>query len=313
MTARERHVRGAVWMCVSATLFAFMVLFARLAGSRLPWPMVGAARCIVGAAVAVIVARLNHSSLRTRGSGGVWLRSILGTVSTALSFYVVANGEITIGDAATLFALSPIFAAALAPLVLRERASRIVRLALPLSLAGVVLLTHPRTLLGAALTLTGAKTLAIVAAIGAAIFHSASMLMLRRAGRKESAEAIVVHFSVTAAIVLALLALPSLRMPSAREAAWLFSSGVSAGFAQLALTRAYALEKAALVGGYRMLEVVVASLLGMLMLGERPDLWSLTGIALILGSSVLLARRAIRPPSPLLQDQAPADVSRPRA
>jgi drug/metabolite transporter (DMT)-like permease len=77
------------------------------------------------------------------------------------------------------------------------------------------------------------------------------------------------------------LALFDLRLPTLRDSGSMIAAGVCAGFGQLALTRAYTLERAARVSGMGYLGVVASALLGALVLGERPSLAALGGMALV--------------------------------
>jgi drug/metabolite transporter (DMT)-like permease len=70
-------------------------------------------------------------------------------------------------------------------------------------------------------------------------------------------------------------------------------TGVCAGFGQLAMTRAYALDQAARVGAVGYLAVVVSALLGALALGEVPDALATIGMLLVIaGGLVTSLRRA---------------------
>jgi drug/metabolite transporter (DMT)-like permease len=120
------------------------------------------------------------------------------------------------------------------------------------------------------------------------------MLALRRVGRGESAEAVAAHFSLTAAAVFALLALPHLLVPSAKDALYTILAGLAAGLAQLAMTRAYALARAARVAPLGYLAVVVSALYGALGLGEIPRATALLGMALVIAGGVLVVLPSIR-------------------
>jgi drug/metabolite transporter (DMT)-like permease len=76
-------------------------------------------------------------------------------------------------------------------------------------------------------------------------------------------------------------------------------SGLCAGLAQLAVTRAYAVEHAARVSGLNYLAVVVSALLGAAFLGERPGPQAIAGMALVVAGGLVVvlgatARAAFR-------------------
>jgi drug/metabolite transporter (DMT)-like permease len=114
------------------------------------------------------------------------------------------------------------------------------------------------------------------------------MMLLRRVGQSESAEAIALHFSLFAAATLTTIAAFSFSVPTTRDLAFMIGAGVCAGFGQLAMTRAYALAQAARVSGMSYLAVVASALLGALVLGEIPTLSALFGMALVIAGGLVI-------------------------
>jgi drug/metabolite transporter (DMT)-like permease len=86
-----------------------------------------------------------------------------------------------------------------------------------------------------------------------------------------------------------LLSLLDLRMPTLRDAGFIVAAGVCAGFAQLALTRAYTLEHAARVSGMGYLAVVASAVLGAFVLGEVPSLGAVAGMMLVVAGGLVVA------------------------
>jgi drug/metabolite transporter (DMT)-like permease len=276
-----------VWMSVSALLFAMMSFFARLSSAHAPWTLVAATRAFVGALVAVLVARMRGVPALPRQSGTVWLRTGFGTLSVLFSFYATTAPDLPLGDSATLLSLAPVFTALLAPYVLRERSGRRMAIALPLCVAGVLLVLRPPFLFGGAAAHPGMAVPAVSAILGA-LTSACAMMMLRRASSREHPEAIALHFSSAAALVCLLLSLPGLTMPSQRDAAMMLAAGVCGGVAQLTMTRAYALEQAARVAAFAYLGVVASVFLGAVGLDETPSPFAVAGSALVVGGGVVI-------------------------
>lgn len=272
-------------MAASATLFAFMNFFAKLASSSASWASVGAVRAFVGALVAVGVARARGVSLAATDRKAVFWRSVAGTGAMMTTFYALSSRTLGLGDTVTLLNLMPVFLSVLAPIFLRERTTKAVGLGIALALGGVVLVVRPSFLFGG--VSHGGGVYAAVAVLSA-LLSSIAMMLLRRVGQTESAEAIAVHFSLFAAIVLAIVAAFDFRVPTARDAAFMIAAGVCAGFAQIAMTRAYSLEQAARVSAMSYLAVVASALLGALVLGERPPLVAILGMVLVVAGGVVV-------------------------
>jgi drug/metabolite transporter (DMT)-like permease len=281
-------------MALGSILFSGMNFLARLATQSAPWASVAAVRALVGALVAFSVARIRGSSLKANDRRMLLGRSVLGTLSMLATFYALSSRTVSLGNTVTLLNLAPVFLAVLAPVFLRERTSLLVGIAIAVSLTGVVLVVRPSFVFGgdggSPLTaLPGPTANATVAvAIFGAFSTSIAMMFLRRVGKSETTESVAFHFSLFAACALGLIATLDLRMPTARDAVCMLGSGLCAGTAQLAMTRAYAMENAARVSGMSYLAVVVSAALGIGLLGERPGPTALVGSVLVIAGGVLL-------------------------
>ncbi|MCU0622078.1 MAG: DMT family transporter, partial [Gemmatimonadales bacterium] len=203
------------------------------------------------------------------------------TLSAVCTFYAITSPRINLGDAATLGATAPVFVALLAPTLLGERSGRAVPLAVAVAFAGVVLVLQP--------TFESALDVALVATLGA-VLYAIAMLSLRRLGPGESHEAVVLHFSLVAFATMAALAIPTWRTPGLRDAGWLLATGVFGGLAQLAMTRAYALDRAARISAGTFLGIVFTHLLAIPVFGEHPGWAQAAGTALVVAAGVGLAR-----------------------
>src|SRR5271166_4331797 len=115
---------AAAWMTAAQLAFAGMAVGARVGGGGVPWQEVCATRFFVGALTAYAVARFRGQSLRITRVREAWLRSGFGTLSAAGTFFVFAAPALPLGDAATLFATSPMFVALLSAPLLGERVPR---------------------------------------------------------------------------------------------------------------------------------------------------------------------------------------------
>lgn len=276
-------------MATGAVLFALMNFFARLASTSASWMTVGAVRALLGALVAVAVARVRGASLVANDRRAIFWRSVFGTGAMVTTFYALSSRTLSLGDTVTLLNLTPVFLAILAPFFLRERTSAAVAVALMLALGGVVLILHPSFAWTNGGHTAGPSTLVTAGvAVLAAFLASIAMMLLRRVGPSETPEAIAVHFSLFAAATLGALALFDLRMPTLRDAGLMVAAGVCAGFAQLAMTRAYALERAARVSAMGYLAVVASALLGAAVLGERPTFAAAGGMVLVVAGGLVV-------------------------
>jgi drug/metabolite transporter (DMT)-like permease len=283
-------VRPFLWMSVSAVLFAVMNAAVRVASETTPTPVIAMLRAFFGFLVAWGYARSQDVALPRRFSGFMWLRSIFGTVSMAATFYTLGRADLPLGDAATLFNLSPIGVALLSPLLLRESLSKAVGVSLLFSLLGVVLIVRPTFIFGAMHTY---PVSAVLLALLAAVLSSFAMVMLRRAGKQESVHTIAAHFSLVATVAFAALTLVTvppvqLTLIPAKSVLWMILAGVCAGIAQLTMTRAYTADKAARVSAFGYLNVVASAALGGLLSHTWPTPQSAFGMAAVIAGGLFL-------------------------
>ena len=157
--------------------------------------------------------------------------------------------------------------------------------------AGVVLIVRPTFLFGGTHALGEAALVPAGVAVVSAVFSAFAMMSLRRVSAGLSAEAIVVHFSLTGTVAMGLVALASRApLPSPTDALPMLGAGLCAGFAQLAMTRAYSMQHATRVSGVGYLAVPISALLGAALLHEWPAKLALLGMGLVVAGGVLIAR-----------------------
>lgn len=280
-------------MSLSACLFAGMNFFVHLSSAHVAWTLVGAVRATVGALVAIMVARWRSASFIPQNTLAMWMRSIFGTAAMACTFYALGSPVMPLGDAATLVNLTPVFLALLAPFVLHEHSGRRVFLALPLSVGGVVLILRPTVLFGGGAANPAMLFPATIALLGA-LLSACAMMMLRRVGKTETPEAIATHFSVVAAVAMLLASIPRLSVPSIADLLTMLAAGFCAGFAQLAMTRAYSLEIAARVSPFGYISVAASAALGAIALHEWPDRWAVLGMLLVVSGGLVVTVAGMR-------------------
>jgi drug/metabolite transporter (DMT)-like permease len=294
--ARDRPLRGLAFMLAASASFTAMNAATAMLGRRgVSWQVAAFARAFVGLSIALLVARARGASLGIADARVMWTRSLAGSASMLMTFYALTH--MPLADATALLNTTPLWIAMLAWIMLDERPGRGVALAIAIAVLGVWFVERPSF---ARRELTG------LVALGAGAASALAMVSLRRLGR-ETPEAVVVHFSAVASTVtlLAVLArgLDAKALTLPRDApSWIAVIGVGlfATGGQLAMTRAYSLDRAARVGAAGWAQVVFALLLDGLARGRWPDHAAAIGIALLLFAGLVLiesARRAERPKS----------------
>jgi drug/metabolite transporter (DMT)-like permease len=267
-------------MLGAAALFAAMNVTARFGALALPWPMVAASRFAMGLPLVYVAAKRRGVSLRVTELRLAWSRTVLGTISAALTFAVLGSPGMPLGDAVTIFSASPIGVALLSWPLLGEPVRRSAVVALVMASSGVVLVAQP--------TLR-AETLPALMALGAAASSALAMVFLRRVSGRDAPEAVVWHYGRFGAVVFGAASLFVFRVPTAVEAASLVATGVFGSVAQLLMTRAYARDKAVRVSVYGYAALVLTRAFGVIFFGERPPVTATLGSLLVIGSGLVLS------------------------
>jgi drug/metabolite transporter (DMT)-like permease len=277
-------------MGVAQVFFAGMNVCTRLGARDLTWSEIAAARFLLGAVIALAVAGYRGSSLRISDRPRTWRRSVFGTIAAVCTFYALASSRIALGDAATLGATAPIFVALLSRPLLGEQVGGRAALAVTLGFAGIMAVVRPSFAI--------AIPVAAIATAGA-VFYALAMIWLRKIGPGENHEAVVLHFSLVALATFLVLALPVWRWPDWRNGLLLVGAGVGGGGGQIAMTRAYALHRAAPVTALAGLGIVLTHLLAIPIFHERPTVWQIAGSLLVIAASVILAtgQEPVHPPA----------------
>ncbi len=210
----------------------------------------------------------------------LWLRGLFGTLALMLSFTSITR--IGPGESAFLTASSGVFVALLGPLVLGQKNSWLMWLAIIGSFAGVMLLfkpdAHSVDLLGRAMALLSG------------LLSALAYLMVARAGRSNSPQSVIFYFCLVALLVhLAYFAGYGFRLPQ-RPETWglLLLTGLLGSGAQLCMTRAYQMAPAALVSAVGYLAPVLSLAWGIALFAQLPGPNALLGALLILLFGVLL-------------------------
>jgi drug/metabolite transporter (DMT)-like permease len=317
-------------MTIAGALFAAMNAFAHQAAAEAPIAVVAGARASVGAIISFLFAifakrapfRPFVAQAYLGANRPMWGRTLFGTAAMACTFFALGDQRLPLGDAATLFNLSPLLVAFIAPFLLDEPTDRRLAWTLPLALAGVLAILRPSFLWGG--THTSVPTLPVFVAVLAAFFASFAMVLLRSTRgetpegfsgtidsvprtKQSSAEAVALHFSSFAAVVF--LAFAYFSGAFATFSSWngsvpsMLGAGVSAGCAQLAMTAAYRRDGAARVAALGYLNVPMSALLGAVLHRQWPTLFTFVGMMLIVGSGLVGALMPRRKSVPLARNE----------
>ncbi|MCX7110810.1 MAG: DMT family transporter [Proteobacteria bacterium] len=283
--SRSSQLRGLVCMIVASLMFSLMnvcVYAIGLCDPQLPSTVVSFVRLLINLIILLVPAVWAGDCLGLFGDLrlSLWLRGLFGSLALMLSFASIQM--IGPGESAFLAASSVIFVALLGPLVLNQKNSALVWLAILGAMAGVALLFEPR--------FEGDDFLGRSLALGTGLLAALAYLMVAKAGRSNTTESVIFYFClIGVAIHLAYFGFHGYQLPASADV-WilLLAGGISASIAQFFLTVSYQIAPAALVSAASYLSPVLSLVWGVVLFSRVPDSKGLVGCGLVLFFGVLL-------------------------
>lgn len=276
---------GLVLMVGAAFWFSVMSALVKLAGARIPSMQIVLARAVVTLVLSIFM--LRHAGIAAFGTRRrlLLLRGLSGF--TALSLYYMAVVSMPLAEATTIHHTSPIFVAVFAWALLREPVGGAVWIALFIGLTGVTIVARPAALVGVGLG--GLPPLAVLAALGGAVFTALAYVAVRRLSGTEHPLVIVFYFPLVSVPLSLPFAIHSWVWPTTVEWLALLGVGVSTQIAQVMLTWALKRERAGRATAVGYLQVVFAIGWGLILFGEVPGVPTLVGACLVLVSTAVVA------------------------
>jgi drug/metabolite transporter (DMT)-like permease len=232
--------------------------------------------------------------LRTKRHGLHFVSASLTAITTALLFLGLAHLPVAL--ATTLNFTAPLFTTIMAVVLLKERVELARWAATVVGFLGVVVILRPGIVVFDPATLLPVCSAAVL---------TLWYFTLKRLGRTDSTATITVYQTIWASLVLFLLALPEWQTPSL-TALWLSIAMAAMGTAAIFLmARAFELADASLIAPFDYARLPFVTLFGYLLFDQIPDLYTVLGAGIIIGSAFYIARRESRAkPRPLDSDDS---------
>ncbi len=286
--------RGVFFMFLSALLSALNGAIAKMLGDELSALEIVFFRNLFG--VFFILMTLRHTPTRLPGGKPLLLlwRGLFGFSALLLFFYTITH--IPLGVAITLNKTSPLFVAILAFFILHERLTKVGIFALFIGFFGVVLITRP----------TGVEVgLPHLLGLIGGFLAAAAYTTIRKIKHIYDSRVIVLSFMTTGVAIPLLLfgvsefyapqnldfLLAPFVMPRTLHTWTLLGViGMTATLSQWLLTKAYSATNAGIIGIVSYTVIPFSIFFGVLLGDALPDSYTLTGIALIVFSGLLVKR-----------------------
>ena len=254
-----------------------MTFFVRLSGD-LPTMQKAFFRNAVAAVVAVILLLQTEEKFKIKKTSwpGIAARSICGTIGLICNFYAV--DKLNIADANILNKLSPFFAIIASYFVLKEKANKFEWGTVVLAFVGASFVVKPSFHMDFLYAMVG-----VAGGLGAGIAYT----FVRKLGKQgERGPVIVMCFSVFSCIVTLPFIIFDHKPMTVMQIVYLICAGMAAAGGQFSITAAYKQAPAKEISVFDYSQVIFAALLGFIFLDQIPDVYSVIGYVIIIGSAL---------------------------
>lgn len=281
----------SLWMLFASFVFAIMGVCVKLASATSSTSEIVLCRGMVGMTLIYALVRLRGLSLKTSLPWHHAWRGFVGV--TALWLWFFAIGRLPLATAMTLNYMAPIWIAAIVfTLGWWHRTRRFewgLIAAIVSSFVGVALLLKP--------TIHAEQWVGGLTALISGFLSALAYIQVRKLGQLGEPEYRVVFYFSASGVLAGLISglidhwlqtgeLQILHDLSATDIVLLLSIGVTATIAQIAMTRAYRYGAMLVTANLQYTGIVFSSLWGILIWGDRLDLYGWLGIAIILVSGI---------------------------
>ena len=291
---------GAAFVC-AACLFASTgdVAVKTLSGGY-PIHQILATRCVLAFPIllAIVLRQTGLAALATPHWPKVLLRS--GALCLGFICFTLSIAAIPLADAVAIYFTMPFFVAALSPLILGERTPAHRWLAIACGFTGVIVMNgFSRGLLEPAVLL----------AVASAFFYGTGQMLGRRYAQFIPVPVLAFYqniFYLTVALLMAalFLLLPEnagmhrslaflahpWSMPSLADSRLMVLVGICACGGMMLFASAYKTAQASFVAPFEYSGLVWALIYGYCSFGDTPDLWMVTGAAIVVGAGIFMMR-----------------------
>jgi drug/metabolite transporter (DMT)-like permease len=278
------NLRGIAWMLLTGMLFVGVTVAVRYLGTSMNPVQAAFIRYCFG--IVLILPLLSRAGVMSLDRDRLGFHALRGLVhGGGVILWFLAMSRIPISEVTALGFTTPIFVTLGAAVFLSERLKPYRVAAVLIGFIGALLILRP-----------GLRVIDIgaLAQLGAAPLFACSYLMAKSATRREASSMIVVLLSVFCTLTLALPALLVWRTPTLEELLLLGLTALLATSGHYCMTRALEAAEVSAVQPFTFLQLVWATILGLILFDETPDVWIWIGGAVIVGSATWMAQQEVR-------------------
>ncbi len=275
----SKRTKGIICIILAAFSFALMSVFIRLAGD-VPSMQKAFFRNAVAVVFAFLILKKNHAPFHPPERKH-WLlllaRAFFGTIGLICNFYAVDH--LNLSDANMLNKMSPFFAIIVSYFLLKEKLTPVQGLGVVAAFLGSLLIIKPNPSNMALVP----SLIGLLGGFGAGVAYS----FVRYMSKKNIHPSLIVFVFSTFSCLVCLPYFLMIHAPmTGMQLLCLILAGTCGCAGQFAITSAYQFAPAKEISVYDYSQVIFSALLGWAVFGQLPDVWSLLGYIVIIGTGI---------------------------
>ncbi len=280
---RSGTARGIAWMLLTGIMFVCVTAIVRHLGSDMPAIEAAFIRYAIGLAmVSPVLIRMMRQPPKPGHMKIYAARGLVHGIAVMLWFYAMAR--VPIAEVTAIGYTAPIFVTIGAAMFLGERLQARRIAAVIIGLVGTCIILRP-----------GFQEIGLgqLAQFAAAPLFAASFIFAKLLTAKEDPAVIVGMLSVGCTITLLPGAIAQWRTPTGEEVFWLTMTAAFATAGHYTLTQAFKAAPITVTQPISFLQLVWASLVGIMLFAEPVDPFVILGGGIIVAAATYIARREL--------------------
>lgn len=278
------ELRGILWMILCGMCFTAVAAIMRSLGTSIPPAESAFLRYILGLIFIIpMLKKFFAKKIDMRDWWAAFLRGCVHAFAIILWFYAIAH--ISIADVVAMGYMTPVWITVISVIFLGERIAFLRVGAIIMSLMGMMIIMRPGFR-----DLSDAHLAMLLVTIGFAV----SYILAKELTKRHSSIDIVVFLSISVPIVLAPFAYIYWVSPTLIQLFVLFIVAAFATLGHYCMTQAFGLAPMSVTQPVVFLQLIWATLLGIVIFNDPFDLWILIGGLLIVCAITVIAVREAR-------------------
>ena len=281
--ARSDHpFKGIALILLSTIFLGTSDVTSKYLSATLPSVEIAWIRFVVFAII-MVPAMVPGTAIYSLRTTSVKLQLLRGTALLGSSFFFITGLRyLPIAEASATGFISPLFVTALSILFLSEKVGFRRWIATATGLFGVLVILRPGT---------SAFHVAAFLPIISAFCWASTLIMTRMMSGKEHSSTIMTYSSIAGLAIMTVMVPFAWTTPTWHDIMFGILVGVASTAGQWIVVLAFRYADASVLAPFSYTQLLWVSILGFLVFGELPDVWTIIGAAFIVGSGLYTAHR----------------------